>query len=348
MWRNRRSWQRNPLEEHGRRLGGRRRAGSGRVRRCLDAARRLAVHRLAGHRPLRHLPVGGRGAVRGRRLPDAGGRRAPWPGRTLQRRLRRHGQRHAAAGPVRRLCVARRRRPVRAGLRAGDRTRRQGAARPLRRFAGCLLAGLLRPTRTLTLRRRLAAEPGLHGRLLVGRCRRDGAAPLRRRDRRAHPGDLGPMAGRRPGPHGPHPRRGAALHARHLAGCRPRRRVLAGPGHHRVPSGAAGRRGGGGADPLRAVRGRPHQRRMALSPGPCLAGGAARPRRRRSGASGRPSRKPWPTVTPRRTSARRSCSVSMPSAISSQPDSAAKWTMPATSASRAGSRWTFAPAACPA
>ena len=149
MWRNRRSWQRNPLEEHGCRLGGRGGAGGDRVRRCLDAAGRLAVRRLAGHRPLRHLPVGGRRAVRGRCVPDRGGRRAPRPGRALQRRLRRHGQRHAAAGPVRWLCLACRRRPVRAGLRPGDRTRRQGAARPLRRIAGRVLGGLLRPTRSL-------------------------------------------------------------------------------------------------------------------------------------------------------------------------------------------------------
>ena len=111
---------------HRRRL---RRGGSAvprRLRRRLDAARGQPVPRLAGDRPVPHLPVRGRRSACPRRVPHDSPGAPPPARRPLERRLRggRHG--NAAAGCVLVLRLARRRLPVRAVAAARHRPRLPG------------------------------------------------------------------------------------------------------------------------------------------------------------------------------------------------------------------------------
>ena len=108
----------------------------------LDVARRQPVPRLAGDRPLPHLPLR-RGRPVGRRaLPDARRAGAPRDHGQVERRLRRDGDADAAARPVRRARHARGRRALRALLPARVRAVRPGAARGVRRLVRALLGGL--------------------------------------------------------------------------------------------------------------------------------------------------------------------------------------------------------------
>ena len=70
--------------------------------------------------------------------------------------------------------------------------------------------------------RRRAARRLVHGRLLLGRCRRHRTAAVRRRAPAGSSRDVGALAGLGPGPHGRRPRRRAARPAGHLDRRRPR------------------------------------------------------------------------------------------------------------------------------
>ena len=112
-----------------RRPGVRQRAGAGRgrgLRRRLDDVRRLAVRRLPRHRRLPLLPLRRGRAVGRRALPDGAAARAPRDHGQVERRVRRVHHADAAAGPVRRARLARRRRAVRVLLPAGVRRRSSG------------------------------------------------------------------------------------------------------------------------------------------------------------------------------------------------------------------------------
>ena len=205
-------------------------AGDRRLRRRLDQLRRLAVPRLAGHRPLPHLPVRRGRAVRRRSLPDADRGRPSRHRRQEQRRLRRHGHADAAPGPVRRARHPRRRRALRGVLPARVRAGRRGP---------CATSTAARTTRSgPTSARARAARSGPMPALVNSWCMAacystdaDGTVrlPFEPTTGRLHARDLGSMAGVGPGAHGRPPRRCAARPARDLDRRRPQRRVLPRP-----------------------------------------------------------------------------------------------------------------------
>ena len=92
-----------------------------RLRRRVDGVRRLAVRRLAGHRPVPLLPLRRGGAVGRRALPHDPGPGVARDQRQVQRRVRRDDHADAAAGPVRGVRHPRRRHALRALLHAGLR-----------------------------------------------------------------------------------------------------------------------------------------------------------------------------------------------------------------------------------
>ena len=143
MWRNRAPFRRNFPELVDELFAARRgTAVHRRLRRLLDLARRQPVPRLAGDRPLPHVPLRRGRALGGRPLPHARRPRAPRDRRQVERRLRRHGHADAAARPLRRPRHARRRRALRSLLPA--RVPRDGprAPRRVRRLVRALLGGL--------------------------------------------------------------------------------------------------------------------------------------------------------------------------------------------------------------
>ena len=193
-----------------------------------------------------------------------------------------------------------------------------------------------------------AAEPVLHGRLLVSRCRRHGAAPLRPRDRRAR--------SRRSGTDGWRPTRFAwrAPTARRCARCVPSGWMPAAATSTvwtwpRPPSIGSCWPPGVAEDRIHfeLFEGGHTNAALAVPAGPGLAGRAARlaaavgsggddqrvgPAEQESLTQGRRPAAPGRGAPARSRSPRRSARSRT---------AAAKWTMPATKASRAGSRWTL-------
>ena len=187
----------------GRRRGGRDR-GRGRARRRVHRRRRLAVHRLARDRALRHVPHRGGRAVRRRAVPHAARGGAPRGVGEVVGRLRGDGLGHAPARPLRRVRDARRRRAVR-GL-AGAATSRPPPRRSRNDYDGSfdafwedfrsgrpVLSNADRPraARGLGVCRGVLREPG--------RLRR---AAVPARHRRARPRGVGALARVGPGADG--------------------------------------------------------------------------------------------------------------------------------------------------
>ena len=163
------------------------------------------------------LPLRRGGAVGRRALPDAGrARPSRHPGQ-VERWLRRHGRADAPARAVGWARHPRRRRALRDVLPA-----RTSASRS----APCGRSTVARSTgsgRTSAAGPRSRSESDgqpaqrlVHGRVLLGRPRRNGAAAVRHGDRRADPRGVGAVAAARPRAHGARARRDPPLAARDL------------------------------------------------------------------------------------------------------------------------------------
>src|SRR3984885_5034967 len=112
--------------------------------------------------------------------------------------------------------------------------------------------------------------------LLLRHPGRPGGAAVRTADRPAPAGRVAALAGLGPGPDGAAVRGSAPRAARRLDRRRDPRRVVPRSGGDVVPGRPGRGRGAGRGDPLRAVRGHPHEHRLPLSAVAGLAGHAHR------------------------------------------------------------------------
>src|SRR6266536_1335772 len=238
-------------------------AGTRGARRRVDLVRRLAVPRLTGGRQLPHVSLRGGRPVRGRRVSDTRRRGAPRHHRQVERRLRRHGDADAAAGPVRRPRHARRRRSLRALLPAGFPRGGPRATRLLRGLLRPLLGGLPLTARVLEDDGLRAAQHLGDGCVLLGERGRIDRPAVRAADGRAPSGGLGTVARLGPRADGRPARGRAARPARDLHRRRNARPVLPRSGRRGLPPRARADRNHRRL--LRALRRNAQRDRVSLS-----------------------------------------------------------------------------------